>query len=377
MLTQEQKDKWLEIMMNISQPTEGGKENRIHSDVPSFMNCVIAYTPEHLKGLDAAFLGIPWEGMVGIGLGMWATCGPQDGNFKDDFELRAGTYLTPDYIRRWSVQYAALLDPNVSFFPEVSDDFNMGSLINVADYGNVDIKEYDPAESLNRAYLKASDIVKGGAIPLIFGGDHSIPHSVVKAISDNTTDKMGVIWYDRHYDNIYGGDLPYPHTEMSRPNPGNALYKMLDECNIDPSNVVMIGPGGGDTNFREMVDIMKMLEIKVFTSRDVEEQGLKAITKQAIKIAGQGTDSTYVTLDADSMDPFSFPAMRWSEPYGLHAREVKDSVAMITESLNLAGFDICCMSPAYDTHGIGGQVAARFYIEILKQLALKKQRNKE
>ena len=81
-----------------------------------------------------------------------------------------------------------------------------------------------------------------------------------------------------------------------------------------------------------------------------------------------------MTLDADAMDPISFPAMRWPEPYALHAHEVKDSIAMITANLNLAGFDICCMSPAYDTHGIGGQVAARFYIEILKQLALKKLR---
>ena len=376
MLTQEQKDKWLEITKNIAEPAESGllDQNRIHSDVPSFMNCVIAYRPEHLDGLDAVFLGIPWEGWVGSGAGAFATHGARDGNFIDDYELRTGTYEAPDYIRRWSYQYAALLDPNVSFFPEVSYDFNMGSLIKVADYGNVDIKAYDPETSLNRAYDKICDITKGGAIPLIFGGDHSIPHCVAKAISDNTKGKMGVIWYDRHYDNFYGGDLPYPDTEMSRPNPGNALYKMLDECNIDPANVVMIGPGGGDTNYREMAEIMKMLGIKVFTISDVKEQGLKSITEQAIEIAGRDTARTYVTLDADSMDPISFPAMRWPEPYALHAHEVKDSIAMITANLNLAGFDICCMSPAYDTHGIGGQVAARFYIEILKQLALKKLR---
>jgi arginase family enzyme len=374
MLTQEQKDKWLEITENITEPTGGGllDQNRIHSDVPSFMNCAIAYRPEHFKGLDAAFLGIPWEGWVGSGAGLFATFGARDGHFKDAYELRTGTYEAPDYIRRWSYQYASLLDPNVSFFPEESYDFNMGSLIKVADYGNVDIKAYDPETSLNRAYNKVCDIAKDGTIHLIFGGDHSIPHCVAKAISDNTEGKMGVIWFDRHYDNFYGGDLPYPDTEMSRPNPGNALYKMLDDCNIDPANVVMIGPGGGDTNYREMVDIMKMLGIKVFTIKDVKEQGLKSITEQAIEIAGRDTARTYVTLDADSMDPISFPAMRWPEPYALHAHEVKDSIAMITANLNLAGFDICCMSPAYDTHGIGGQVAARFYIEILKQLALKK-----
>ena len=187
---------------------------------------------------------------------------------------------------------------------------------------------------------------------------------------------MGLIWYDRHYDNVYGGELPYPHTTMDRPNSGNALYKMLDECKLDPSNVAMIGPGGGDTNFREMTEVMKMLGIKVFTITDVEEQGMKAITEQAIEIAGKNTARTYVTLDSDAMDPFSFPAMRWIEPFGISARDIKDSLAMVAANLNLAGFDLACVGPAYDTHQLGGTVAARFYIEILKQLAIKKQANK-
>ncbi len=372
MLTQTQKEKWLEIMLKVPGfDAGGGMQHRIHSDVPSFMNSAIAYTPEHLVGLDAVFLGIPWQGGVGIGAGMWATFGPK-GDYQEDFELRAGTYDAPDYTRRWSRQYDALLDPANGFMPEVSDDFNLGASIKVADYGNVEIKEWDAAESMRRAYMKVCDIVKGGAVPLVIGGDHTIPYPVVKAVSDNTKGKMGVIWYDRHYDNVYGGDLPYPDTDVGLPNAGNALYKMLDECDVDPANVVMIGPGGGDTNFPEMVDIMKILGIKVFTIRDVEEQGMRAITEQAIEIVGNGTERTYITLDADVMDPISFPAMRWPEPFGIHARDIKDSIAMITAKMNLAGFDICCIGPAYDNHGIGGQVTARFFIEILKQIALKK-----
>lgn len=379
MLTQDQKDQWLEIISKGSVFDAGsGFQNRIHSDVPSFMNSVVAYEPRHLVGLDAAFLGIPWEGGVGIGGGAWATCGPRD-NIRDEFELRTGTYDAPDYIRRWSDQYQGLLDPETSFYPEVYDDFNfkLGALLKVADYGNVEIKEWDAVESMNRAYLKICDIVKGGAVPLVMGGDHSIPYPIVKGINDNTSGKMGVIWFDRHYDNVYGGDLPYPDIEMGRPNSGNALYKMLDECNIDPANVAMIGPGGGDTNFRGMVEIMEMLGIKVWTITEVEEQGIEAIIEQAIEIAGAGTERTYVTLDADVMDPITYPAMRWSEPFGISAREIRKSLAMITAKLNVAGFDISCTGPAYDHHGIGGQTAARFYIEILVQMALKKQAAQE
>ena len=71
---------------------------------------------------------------------------------------------------------------------------------------------------------------------------------------------------------------------------------------------MVIGIGGMDANAPVMPKIMEEAGIRVFTVTDVEKQG-------------------------------------------------------ISDVVNLAGFDICCVAPAYDNQGIGGLTAVRFFIE--------------
>jgi len=40
--------------------------------------------------------------------------------------------------------------------------------------------------------------------------------------------------------------------------------------------------------------------------------------------------------------------------------------------VNLVGFDMCTMGPAYDHKGAGAIIATNFYIEILKGIAIRK-----
>jgi len=367
-MKKELKEFWTELGKEATF-AEGSFIPRINGDTPSFMMAPIAFKAEELENADVAVIGIPWQGQVGVASGVWASFGPK-GDYPEEADCRAGTYDAPDYIRNYSQQYS--LQVSGGFYPEVATDFVLSDHIQLMDYRNVEVKEWDVEETALRAIEKVGDIVRAGAVPLVFGGDHSIPYPVVRAISDNTEGNMGIIWFDRHYDNAYGGPLPYPYGEMSRLNCGNALYKILDTCKVDPSNVVMIGIGGGDTNMPILQKIMDKAGITVFTVTDVEKLGIAAVTERAIEISGKGTERTYVTLDADAMDPFSFPAMRWAEPFGISAREVRTSLAMISQNTNLAGFDICCMAPAYDNHGLGGLTAVRLYIEILKGLALRK-----
>jgi len=349
---------------------EAGKfELRIHGDTPSFMGAAIAYSPEDLKGTDAVICGFPWEGAVIGGPGSWANLGPK-GYYPDEIESRRGTYDAPDYIRENSMQYA--LHQSGGFFPEVSPDFRLTDHIEIMDYRDVEIKEWDVEETATRAIAKIGDIVRAGAVPLVLGGDHSTPYPVVRAISDNTEGKTGIIWFDRHYDIEYAGKLPRPYGEASRLNSGTALYKILDTCKVDPSNVVIVGIGGGDFNNRHMHKFTQDAGMTVFTVSQVEDMGIEEITNRAMEIAGKDTKRTYVTLDADVMDPISFAAMRYPEPFGMSARDIRKSLAMITQNTNLAGFDLSCMAPAYDTFRKGGLTAVRLYIEILKGLAIKK-----
>jgi len=373
MLDKSLKNWWAEAAMkeefHIQDSAFGNLQLRIHSDVPSFIGAPIAFNADELENTDAVIIGIPWEGIVGTEGGLGATSGPK-GVYTEEIEGRQGAYDAPDYIRRHSYQYA--LHMTGGFYPEVSPDFRLTDHLKIMDYRNVEVKEWDPEETARRAILKVGDIVKAGAIPLVFGGDHSIPYPVVKAISDNTEGKTGIIWFDHHYDIAYGGPLPYPYGDFSRLNAENALYRILDSCSVDPANVVIIGIGGGDYNTRLMYEVTQKLGITVFTVSDVRDMGVKALMERAIQIVGLRTERTYITLDVDVMDPVSFPAMKYPEPFGLPAGHIREALAMVTRDTNLAGFDMCCMGPAYDINGVGALTAVRLYIEILKGLALKK-----
>jgi arginase family enzyme len=342
---------------------------RIHNDIPSFMEVPIAWKAEELEVADAVFLGIPWEGMIHLAPLMWASCGPRPAN-PDAFEERSGAYDAPDYIRKHSTPYSIAISGG--FYPEVGPDFRLVEHLMLMDYGNVDFDRWDVEDMAERAIEKVGDIVKAGAIPLIFGGDHSTPYPVVRGISDNSEGKIGIIMFDSHYDNSYGGDFPPPLTELGRLNAGNAFYKIFDTCQAEPENMVIIGIKGGAYNTRLMHELAKKLGMTIFTYEDVEDMGIANVVEKGIEAATKGTDRVYVSLDVDSIDPVSFPAQKYPDPFGIPAREVRKALAMISRETNLAGFDMVCMGPAYDVRDLGGMTAARLYLEVLKGLAIRK-----
>lgn len=343
---------------------------RIHSDVPSFIDVPVAWEAADLQGLDAAFVGLPFEGWVHPAPLQWPTSGPRPAD-PDVLEGRSGAYDAPDYVRRCAVHYS--LAVSGGFYPEVAADFRISDHLKLADYRNVEADKWDVEDFSRRAIEKVSDIVKGGAIPLVFGGDHSIPYPVVRAISDNSEGKIGMILFDAHYDNTYGGEAPFPYRNLvTRLNSGNWAYKIFDTCNADPKNMVVIGIKGGAANQPAWHEMAVKAGYTIFTNEDVEELGIREVTKRAIEVATRDTDRVYVTVDVDSIDPVSFPAQKYPDPFGLPANDVRNALKMISRQTKLCGFDMVCIGPAYDYKSVGGQTAAKLYIEVLKGLAYRK-----
>jgi len=369
MLSEEQKKMWQEASDQLDwhtyDPFSNFMELRIHDDVPSMMQVPIAWEAPDLEGADAVFIGIPWEGGVGSGNGnSWASCGPKEVKL-NVLEGRTGAWSAPDYIRKCSTTYN--IGGSGLFCPEVSQDFQVMNHINIMDYANVKCESPDSRKMVKKAIKKVGDIVLAGAVPLVFGGDHTIPYPVLRAISDNTEGKTGIIWIDSHYDLGYGGG------DNAHPNAENALYLAMESCDIDPENVCIIGISSPNYNSPPMGHLAKELGVTVFTRQDVVDQGIGAITRKAMEVATRGTQRTYVTVDLDGLDPLTFPAQKYLELFGISFEEIISLIRTVSMETNIAGMDLCCMGPAYDVNGLGGLGACRMYIEVLKALALKKQ----
>ena len=342
-------------------PMEVFVSPRIYHEIPSFMENPIAWKPEDLKGADVAFLGIPYESNFQLASTNWTNCPPEHPD-PDAIIGRSGSDQSPAHIRQYSVHFSVRL--NGGYCPEVGEDFRLVDHLNMMDYGDVDVdRKWDADTMARHAVDKVADIVKAGAVPLVFGGCHEIPYPVMKAISDNTDGKIGLIVFDGHYDNDIGGMLTT----------GNAFGKIYEDCRVETENMVFIGiNGGGGYNTPAMAKLMKDIGITVFQAKDVDALGAEEVAKRAVEIAGKGTKGAYVSLDADVMDVVSFPAQKNVDAFGMSARNVKDALAVISKEVDLVGFDMCTMGPAYDHKGAGAVIATKFYIEILKGLAVRK-----
>jgi len=247
--------------------------------------------------------------------------------------------------------------------------------VEMMDYGNVDLEGlWDSVEMVNRSMMKVGDIVKAGAVPLVIGGDHTIPYPVVRSISDHSKGKIGIIWFDSHYDLGYGGEQPRPYNHMSDPNAGNAIYNIVETSNVELENICIIGINGPGYNTSSMCNLAKKLGVTVFTAEDVRQRGMPEIMDRALEISTRGTAQTYVSLDLDVMDPISFPAQKYMQPFGVSYQQVCYALNTIAKETTLAGMDMVCMGPHYDSSGVGGMYAAQLYFEILKGMALRKGR---
>jgi arginase family enzyme len=141
---------------------------------------------------------------------------------------------------------------------------------------------------------------------------------------------------------------------------------------LEGADVAIIGIRGGAYNTPVMHQVAEHLGITVFTMGDIERLGMQRVLDHALEVITRGTDRVYVSLDVDSIEPVDFPAQKYPDPFGLTARQVRNSLRRLTSETNLAGFDIACVGPAYDYKGLSGITATKFVLEILKGLALKK-----
>ena len=345
----------------------------IHSDVPSFLEMPIAWKKSELEGADAVILGCPYEGNRFQEMGWIESNGPYDDEPKPDaFSARWGASKAPDYVRRHSRRYS--LSATGNYYPE--NDIRVMDHLKMLDYRNVDVDRWDVDVTAERTIEKVSDIVQAGAVPLVLGGDDILPYPVMRGISDNTKGNTGVIFFDSHHDNAYGGDLPYPYTNMGRLNEGNALYKVFDTCKVDPKNLVFIGIKGTVFNTPLTTKLWAEAGATVFTVDDDREQGMESVIARAMEIASKDTDGIYLHIDVDAMEPATFPAQKYCDPFGLTAWQVKDAINAVVQQTNLLAFSTAGTSPDYDYYGAGGLTACRFYMDVLKRLAIRKRDNK-
>jgi arginase len=214
-------------------------------------------------------------------------------------------------------------------------------------------------------YEAAKRAIEDDCIPVFLGGDHSIAIGTIGGVTHHT--RCGVIWIDAHGDfntpgssgsgNVHGMPLA---TLMGKGksgliNVGRSGAKLL------PEDVVLIGVRELDLQESEM---LKQSGIKVYTMRDIDEQGMSSVIKKSM--AGLNhVDNIHVSLDMDSLDPLYAPGVGTPVPGGLTSREAHLLMETIADSKKLCSMDIVEINPMLDRYNETAQMAIELTVSLL------------
>jgi arginase len=241
----------------------------------------------------------------------------------------------------------------------------------VIDGGNVegDIAETQNVGETNARYLKqiadtctrtskaVCKTLEDGMTPLVLGGDHSIAVGTVSGVSEfyrRQNQKIGVIWIDAH------SDINTPDTSPSGNVHGMPLAALLGlgpdlltniggfAPKIAPENTVLVGVR--DIDAAERANIRRAGLGEVYTMRDIDERGMRAVMEEALRAAGRGTAGYHISLDMDWIDPEDAPGVGTPVRGGATYREAHLAMEILADHGRMLSFEIVEVNPVIDEH---------------------------
>lgn len=256
---------------------------------------------------------------------------------------RSGTRFGPNAIRQISTQLAW----EEKRYPW---SFALKDRLKVEDCGDLVYAFGDNQNMCDLLTAHADRLIQKGRKLLTFGGDHFITLPLLRAHAKNYG-RLSLIHFDAHSD-TYANGSAFDH--------GTMFYHAPKEGLIDPDKSVQIGIR---TEYSED-DGFLVLNGARANDMSVDEI-VKAITNRV------GNSKCYLTFDIDCLDPAYAPGTGTPVAGGLSTDKILKILRRIKD-LEIVGYDLVEVSPAYDHSEITSLAAATIALEMLYMEASKR-----
>jgi agmatinase len=310
--------------MSANSPLVAGPDSSV-----TFLNAPLATDLDALDA-DVAILGIRY----GVPYGMGGVAG--------------GSSEAPAAIRRQSQRFG-----HGRFLGHYDFDFDdgdtlRGTPLRIVDCGDVRADPLDIPANATRATEAVRQILERGALPVILGGDDSIPIPFFRAFDGHGP--LTLIQIDAHLD--YRDDLDGVREGYSSPIRRAAEMPWIEQ-------IVQIGMRGVGSARPAEVDAARANGNLIIRARDLHERGVAAILAQI-------PDGPYlITIDADGLDPSVAPGVGAPAPGGLTYDQTTDLLRGLAGKGRMAGLDIVEIVPSLDLNNITSLVAVRLVMTVL------------
>jgi arginase len=193
--------------------------------------------------------------------------------------------------------------------------------------------------------------------PVILGGDHSVAAGSVSGVAEfyrRQNQKIGLIWIDAHADmntpgtspsgNVHG--MPLAALVGLGPEPLSNILGWSPK--VRPENTVIVGVRDIDPSEKENIHRAGISE--VYTMRDIDERGMRAVMEEALRAAGRGTAGYHVSLDMDWIDPEDAPGVGTPVRGGATYREAHLAMEIIADHGRMVSLEVVEVNPVIDEH---------------------------
>ncbi|MCP5082713.1 MAG: arginase [Alphaproteobacteria bacterium] len=238
-------------------------------------------------------------------------------------------------------------------------DFDLGGRVFpdgevcAVDCGDLPYDENEARANRKRIRDAVCWMLDRGAVPIVMGGDDSIPIPVVQSFEGRGD--LTILQIDAHIDwrEEVGGVQMGLSSTMRRSSETPHVTK-----------IIQAGQRAIGSARPEDYEDAVAWGTKFITAQKIHKEG----TAQVIEQIDSGSD-VLISLDVDALDPSIVPAVLGPAPGGLSYYQVVEMIQGVAGKARIAGFNIVELFPERDVNGLGALNAARIVINALGHVA--------
>lgn len=209
----------------------------------------------------------------------------------------------------------------------------------------------------SRLAREVAATVDAGGFPIVLGGDHSCAigtwGGIAKALSPRGP--LGLVWIDAHMDSHTPATSPsaMPHgmplaallghgAELKLP---QADYGSSIQGPLSARHVSLVG-----VRSYEPAEAKLLAEsgVKIFPMAEIEERGMDAVLRDAVRVASAGTAGYGISLDLDAIDPADAPGVGTPVSGGIPAAGLIEALCKCAADPALLALEIAEYNPQLD-----------------------------
>jgi len=206
----------------------------------------------------------------------------------------------------------------------------------------------------NRAAIRRAvgEILAAGSVPLVLGGDDSVPIPVLAAFEGQP---LTVVQIDAHIDwrdEVGGERFGYSST----------MRRASELAQVEA--IVQVGARGPGSARAADVDAARAWGADIVTAREVHRGGVAAVLDRIPR--GR---ALYLAIDVDGLDPALVPGVLLPAFGGLGYTQMVELIHGLETRAPIAGVSLVEYVPAADPDGRGAQAVARLATNAIAAIA--------